>query len=589
MHRLGHTRRTLTRRLALLTIGALAIAACGGDDDATTASTAPAGTEIASAATTDAPAPTATPDTPDATDASATDDTDAPATDDSTKTATDADAPTAEDGFMDPAALAGANRDGTLRVAWHLNLATLDPILNANVQNVAYNYLVYDALIYRTPDGELLPGLAESWEWADDGSTFTVKIRSGVPFHDGSTLDAGVVKQNIDRLIATPTSPVFGGVRNVASVDAPDASTVVFNMKQPDATLPYSLADRAGMIVSGKAISDGADLGTTAIGAGPYKVVEFRAGDGITFERFDDYWGDPNAAAAKRVDLVGVADGQARANGVVTGEYDAAYVTASQVNQVKDAGVPIAAKSNLLYIQTYLNRSRPFFSDFRVSQAMSYAIDRQAICDVIYQGFCEPTFKPFPNDYWAGSPDIADDYYTYDPEKAKELLAAAGYADGFAFELMIPAGSDPYPQFAELLQAQWAAVGITVNINPVDISQLADTYFGQKQSDALLGGGGQVPEPAQLFQGSYMTTSYANPGGVTAPGMDDLVNQMLAALDQDDRAALVRDATKLVVDNALNEILVRPEVIYGVNDNVLNWQPNRVANYPIIRGVGVTD
>ena len=152
---------------------------------------------------------------------------------------------------------------------------------------------------------------------------------------------------------------------------------------------------------------------------------------------------------------------------------------------------------------------------------------------------------------------------------------------------MIPAGSDPYPQFAELLQAQWGAVGITVNLNPVDISQLADTYFGQKQSDALLGGGGQVPEPAQLFSGTYMTTSYANPGGVTAPGMDDLVNQMFAALDQDDRAELVRQGTEMVVSDALNIIFLFPEVIYGVQDNVVNWQPNGVANYPIIRGVGV--
>ena len=114
----------------------------------------------------------------------------------------------------------------------------------------------------------------------------------------------------------------------------------------------------------------------------------------------------------------------------------------------------------------YLNRARSEFGNPLVARAMEYAIDRDAICENIYFGFCEPTFKPFPDDYWAGSPDIADDYYTYDPEKAKELLAEAGLADGFSFELMIPAASDPYPQFAEVLQAQLAAVGITVNDQP---------------------------------------------------------------------------------------------------------------------------
>ena len=581
-------RRPGRRRLALMLAGILAVAAaCGGDDDddaggaATTEADAGAAAETTAAATTGS---TATTPESEAT-TSAAEATTAPSGTDSSATTP---AGESEDGWIDPAAVEGIDRDATLRVAWQLNLATADPYLNPNTQNVAYNFLVYDALIYRDPDGNLFPGLATSWEWNDDGTQFTLTIRDGVTFHDGSTLDANVVKANLDRLLSMTTAPVYGAVRNVESVEAPDATTVVLNMKQVDSTLPYGLADRAGMIVSGKALAEGADLGAVAVGAGPYTMVEFRPGDGMTFERFDDYWGDPNAAASQRVELVGIADGQARANGLLSDQFDAAYITPSQTDQVKNAGVELIAEPNLWYIQSYLNRSRPFFSDFRVSQAMSYAIDRNAICEAIYYGYCEPSFKLFPDDYWAGSPDIPADYYTYDPEKAKQLLAEAGYADGFTFELMIPAGSDPYPQFAELLQDQWGAVGITVNLNPVDISQLADTYFGQKQSDALLGGGGQVPEPAQLFSGTYMTTSYANPGGVTAPGMDDLVNQMFAALDQDERAGLVREATELVVSDALNIIFLFPEVIYGVQDDVVNWQPNGVANYPIIRGVGVS-
>ena len=407
-------------------------------------------------------------------------------------------------------------------------------------------------------------------------------------FHDGTTLDANVVKANLDRLMALTTSPVFNSVANFESVEVTDPMTVVIHVKQPDATIPYSLADRAGMMVSGKALADGVDLNANEVGAGPYKVTEFRSGDRITYERFDDYWGDPNAAPTKNLVIIGLADGQARANGVLAGEFDAAYVTPSQVQQVDDAGIDIAAESNLFYVQMYLNRSRSEFGNPLVARAMEYAVDRDAICAVIYFGYCEPAFKPFPDDYWAGSPDIADDYYTYDPEKAKELLAEAGLADGFSFELMIPAASDPYPQFAELLQAQFAAVGITMTTNPVDISQLATTYFSELQSDALLGGGGQVPEPAQLFSGAWKTTSFANAGGVTSPGMDELIDRMNKALDQDERAEIVREGTKIVVEDALNLILVRPQVIYGVNDNVLNWQPNGVANYPITRGVGVT-
>ena len=572
------------RRIAAVVIaGALVAAACGGDDDdATTATTAAA--TAGTTGTTDGAGST----TPASTDATTA--TDTAATSGSAATTESASTDSAPaDAMQDPAALEDANRDGTLTVAWQLTLPTLDPLLNANVQNVAYNYPAYDALIYRDPAGDLHPGLAESWEWSDDGTAFTLHLREGVTFHDGSTLDGDVVKANLDRLLALTTSPVINTVANVESVEVTDPMTVVLNMKQPDATIPYSLADRTGMMVSGKALADGVDLNTTEAGAGPYQVVDFKSGDRVTYERFDDYWGDPNAAAAQRLEIIGLADGQARANGVLTGDFDAAYVTPTQVQQVQDAGLDIQAESSLWYIQMYLNRARSEFGNPLVARAMEYAIDRDTICENIYFGFCEPTFKPFPDDYWAGSPDIPNDHYTYDPEKAKELLAEAGLAEGFEFELMIPAASDPYPQFAEVLQAQLAAVGITVNINPVDISQLATTYFAELQSDALLGGGGQVPEPAQLFSSTWKSTSYANAGGVTSPGMDELIDRMNAALDQDERAEIVREGTQVVVDDALNLIFLRPQIIYAVNDNVVNWQPSLVANYPITRGVGVTD
>lgn len=482
-----------------------------------------------------------------------------------------------------------ADRDGTLTVAWQLTLDTVDPLLNPNVQNVAYNYPVYDALIYRTPEGNLEPGLAKSWEWSDDGLQFVMELQEGVMFHDGSELTSDVVKANLDRLLALEESPVFNAVTNVESVDATAPLTVTVNMAQADSTLAYSLADRAGMMVSGEAIATGVDLGTNAIGAGPYRMVEFRSGDRIIYERFDEYWGDPSAASAQRVELIGLSDGQARTNGVVTGQFDAAYVTPSQVPQVESAGLRVESESSFWYINVYLNNSRSELGNPLVRQALSYAIDREAICEAIYFGFCEPTFKPFPDDYWAGSPDIPEDYYTYDPDRARELLAEAGLEDGFEFEVMIPAGSDPYPQFAELLQAQFGDVGVTMVANPVDISQLATTYFAEKQSDGLLGGGGQVPEPAQLFQGGFMSTSFSNPGGGTPEGMDDLVGEMFAALDQDERAEIVREGTQKVVEDAVNLILVRPEIIYAVNENVVNWQPSLVANYPIIRGVGVTN
>lgn len=560
-----HRSRTVSRWGVVLAAAALAAASCGGDDDGSNPAPAPAATESRRSAG--------------STSANAGAEAGSPSA--GTSSIVPVGGPT-----IDPAAVADADREGSLKVAWILNLDTLDPLRNANAQNIAYNLLSYDTLIYRDPLGDLHPGLAESWEWADDGSTFTMKIREDVTFHDGSKLDADVVKANLERLMAMPDSPVYEAVRNVEQVEVTDASTVVLRMKQPDATLEYSLADRAGAMVSGRAIADGVDLDAQEAGAGPYRVVEFRPSDGIVYERFDDYWGDPNAAVAKRVELVGIADGNARASGLISGDFDAAQITPSQVAQVQNAGIEIVANTSLWFIQVYHNRSRDFFADPDVTRAMSMAIDRDAICAAIYFGFCQPTIKMFPDDYWAGSPDIPDDYFAYDVDEAKRLLAQAGYADGFSFELMFAAGSDPYPQLAELLQAQWGEIGLDVTIRPVDISQLATSFFVDKQADALIGGSGG-PEPTSLFRTLFTSTGFANPGGVTAEGMDELVDRMSRAIDRDERAEIVREASRLVVENGLNTFLVFPEYSWGIRDNVVNWQPNAVINSPILRGVGV--
>ena len=277
-HRRGRRARPLA---AVLVAGLLVAASCGGDDDDSSGTTPvtsgdSTAVEVTTAATTASTEATADTEATDGTEA--TTDTEATGATDATEPSTPG-RPTTEDGFQDAAALEGADRDGTLTVAWQLTLATLDPLLNPNVQNVAYNFPSYDTLIYRNPDGELFPGLAESWEWDDAGTMLTLTIREGVTFHDGSMLDANVVKANLDRLMALTTSPVFNSVANFESVEVTDPMTVVIHVKQPDATIPYSLADRAGMMVSGQALADGVDLNLDEVGAGPYRVTEFRSGD----------------------------------------------------------------------------------------------------------------------------------------------------------------------------------------------------------------------------------------------------------------------------------------------------------------------
>lgn len=359
---------------------------------------------------------------------------------------------------------------GSFTVSYSVPPMPLDPHrVPSDIAFYTYGAPVYDRLTKIDANGELAPMLAESWEFSDDGLSLDFKLREGVTFSDGTAFDAEAVKANLDRARAEGSTVAtrFLAVEDVVVVDP---MTVRIVTTTPSANLPYTLAGMAGAMVSPEAL-DNPDLDLNPVGSGPYTVSELSVGDSVTYERRDGYWG-PEENLPKTITAVGIPDDNARLNAVRSGQVDIAQVYPNFVEQAQDLGdgfeVYSFPKGTTQTIA--LNTTSPALSDVRVRQALNYAIDRDAISDALYNNSCEPTSQPLGAEMpgYLENPPID---YTYDPDKAKELLADAGYEDGFTFRVLVITGASVLETAATAVQAELEEIGIDMEILKKDATQ----------------------------------------------------------------------------------------------------------------------
>ena len=317
--------------------------------------------------------------------------------------------------------------DASFIYGYPITVSRLDPHRASISQDATTLFPVYDRLVHLSPTGDLIPGLAESWEFSDDGLTLTLHVRPDVTFHDGAALDAEAVKANLDRGKSIEGSSVATDLAAMESVTVVDPMTVEVKLSTPNVAIIGSFADRAGIIVSPQAIADGVDLDANMVGAGPYKMVSHVHGDSTKYERNDDYWDQEHLAPVKNLEIKVIADNVARLNAIRTGQISATTISAAQAPEVEgNEDLRLMYNTELAYTYIVQNRARGGQDDVRVRQAMMYGLDRQSICDSLLAGKCQITDQPFPPGYFAYNEDIPDVLYPYDPEKAKELLAEAG-------------------------------------------------------------------------------------------------------------------------------------------------------------------
>lgn len=450
--------------------------------------------------------------------------------------------------------------------------ANLDPRISTDAQSERIDKLLFDSLVVRDEHFDLKPWLAERWE-IPDPLTYIFHLRGDVTFHDGRPLTSRDVKWTFDSIldgsIVTPKASVYESVKEIT---APDALTVIFHLKEPNATLLWNLSDGAIGIVP---YGSGKDFGQKPIGTGPFRFVNAVQDSEVVIERNEKYWGD--LPKLQRVRFAVVPDTTTRALELRKGSADAAInaVPADMVlalQREKDLQVEVAPGT--IYNYLAFNLRDPILKDVRVRQAIAYAINKDVMIRYLWRGLAEPAKSVLPQQSWAYNGNVPD--YAYDPEKARALLDAAGYParNGIRFELTMKTSTEETTRLlAAVLQQQLAKVGIKLEIRTFEFATFySDVVKGAFQMYSLRWIGGN--EDPDIFEHVFSSQSFppkrANRSYYVNPEVDRLIGQGKATVDQNERKQIYARLQRILAHDL-------PYVNLWYLDNVL-IHSQRVTN-----------
>ena len=462
---------------------------------------------------------------------------------------------------------ASADTNGSLTFGYFEPATSLDPQIGTSSQDLPWLLPVYDTLFHYAEDGTVEPGLAESYDLTD--TDMTLVLREGLTFHDGTPLDAAAVVANVQRGQTLPNSSVKGDLAPIVSAEAIDDLTVKLNLAAPYAPLPAVLADRAGMMISPTAFTDGTNLEIDPVGAGAWQAVEYVPKDHLDTERFDGYW-DPDQVLLENVDIKLIDDDDTRLNALRAGEVDIAQLTASQVTLAEaDSSINVRTDPALAVDQLGLNIATAPFDNPKVREAINYAIDREALLEGVYRGTGIVAWQPFPPGYFANDPDL-EEMFPFDPDKAKDLLAEAGYPDGFSFDLKT--NTQPFRvQATQAIAAMLADVGITTNIIPSEGPALLDEFYYQQTVPLYFTPWGGRADPSQTLDNLFGPNGLNNPAKITTPELTTLLEEGRATTDQAARGEIFQEASASIMNDSRMIPIMFPGVTMGVRDEVQNY------------------
>lgn len=457
---------------------------------------------------------------------------------------------------------------------------TLDPAKHSAI--VTNNVLkhIYESLVYVDAEGKHQPSLAVSWENIDD-LTWQFKLREGVKFHDGSEFDAEAVKFSFDRTLNPDTkSPTRSTLAFIDHVDVVDKYTVNLVTKAPYPLTLDSIVDFGGMILPPNYVKENGEeiLATKPVGTGPYKLVEFVKDDHITLQANPDYWG--GEPKIKTVTFRPVPEASTRVAGLKSGEFDLIVNLPPEeiagLQEGADTKVEIVPSGYVAAGWLSTLREGPL-QDKRVRQALNYAVDSQAIIDTVFLGNAQRvavTGVPGMFGY-----DSALKPYPYDPEKAKQLLAEAGYPNGFTLNVGSLNGiTVKDKEAADAVAGYLEQVGITVNREVIPLARLVELTGKKELPDVFYSGWRtawkdmDAPIFPLLCCGQFFASAlYQN------PELDKLMTESRSTLAPAERERLLKEASDLIYDEAPHIFLFQLSNIYGSRKD-LQWQPKGDTN-----------
>lgn len=449
---------------------------------------------------------------------------------------------------------------------------------------------VYSSLVMRDSENNIVGDLADHWETSEDGLVWTFYLRQDVKWHNGKQFTSADVKASYDRLLNAENPVRYTSTMSlITGCNVVDDYTIELTTADPCPMMLATLCHRANLILDADYIEKyGTELGLTAEscnGTGPYVLKQWDMGEQMVFEAFPDYF--KGEAPTKNLIIQVMPEASSRAVALETHEVDIAYGCSNQdvlrfMEEGADMGivVNICGDNGLHGFQ--FNCAHPIIKDTKIRQAISYAIDREAMIDALYApiGECCAT-APLSEVVWG--------YYNFgvikqDLEKSKQLLAEAGYPDGFEFSIQLYEGYNNALASAEMIVADLAKVGITATIEVVDnaafkAARANRTYPGEDfpWGMFIMGFGPGTLDADEglrrIWETSYKGDNNNNYGWYSNSKVDELLNKAKVEMDEETRKELYKEAMQIIyIDDPAAVFTNQRKIIYCMSDKVEGFQ-----------------
>ncbi|GIN15446.1 diguanylate phosphodiesterase [Shouchella clausii] len=486
---------------------------------------------------------------------------------------------------------ASANADGTLTIGLSANPKTFDPVDYSGqyeshiIRNVADTLVVYNEDLT-----EIIPSLATEWEAADDLMSYTFKLRDDVYFQpgdyqDGRKMTAEDVKYSLER---SANESALNRLRMVEEVEVINDTEVKLILNAPNSALLAVLTDAGNVIVPKEEVEGHGDsFGSHLVGTGPFTLEQWQQDQMVKLERHENYWGEtPNLA---QLNFQIIPDPTMMTNSLRSGDIDIATDVKGQDRELieQDGNLELLSVPGLATTYLDLNNVEGPTADPKVREAIYKGTNVQEMVDGVYQwGGAEVSYLPIPRQSWGYDEAQESLAPSYDPEAAKELLAEAGYPDGFDTEIYVAESRVPY---ATIFQNQMAEIGVNVTINTVEWGTYSD-IVSKGQAPMSIGGWTWYPDPDfylyQLFH-SDQIGALGNGKGYKNEEVDALLTKATSETDdQEERAAIYQEALELIMADVPRIELDNTETAAGVSSRVHGFNVSPDGSIRIVTPYG---
>jgi peptide/nickel transport system substrate-binding protein len=458
----------------------------------------------------------------------------------------------------------------TLRIGIDVDPINLDPAQMSHMEAHRFVALIYPTLLRYDTELRLVPHLAESYRIVDE-RTYEFVLRQDVMFHHGRQMVADDVKFSIERILdpAVPSPEAFE-LQPIEEVVIIDDFTLRIVTREPFAPILHGLTFGLG-IHARESVEEHGDLRFFGSGTGPFRLVEYIPDSIVVLERFDDYFGP--RPALDRIEYHIIPDAPARTNALRAGDIDVArYDDAKAIAPLRrDANLTVSYTGAPRILHYHLNHRRAPFDDARVRLAISCAIDRDAIAALVFLGDARPTgpIPPSMGDWAIPTSDM--ECYTQDLERARSLLAEAGYPNGFTSRMT---GTTRFPvdiEVGQVMQQQLAEVGITMEIEQVEWGDLLDMWITRFDFDTLLITSFTGRDPDANFGRRFLSTSTRNAVGYDNPTVDDLIERSRTTIDPEARFEIFRELQQIITTESAKVFVVEYPFYEVYRNEVQNW------------------